>query len=170
MTPKLFPVWTTVEVPALIQCTLEWHMENRSALQLMVDFRTDALPVHIIAMDEEHLLVHCKGMPKLSTASHHKYTLMGKNAGGDVLVNGVIERISESGDVFTLRIPARIDVGMPEEYLALADGLMATPVQALTRRPPARATRCRASHRIIGNGLCVRHGALHWFSHLRRSV
>lgn len=168
MSTKLFPVWTAIDVPSLIQCTLEWHIENNTPLQLVVDFRTDALSAHIIALDEEHMLLFCQDMPNLGHASRSTYALMGKSAGGDVLICGAIQRVSRNGDVFTLRIPPRIDVGMPEEYLAVADGLMATPVEAIARRPPVRAKRCRASHRIMGNGLCIRRGPLHWFSHLRR--
>lgn len=170
MSFKLLPVWTAVEVPVLIQCTLEWHMENKTPLQLMVNYRTDALPAHIIAMDEEHMLVHCQGMPRLNTTQDTTYTLLGRSAGGDVLIDGQIQRIADSGDVFTLRIPQRINVGMPEEYLAVATGLSATPASTVPRTTPRPARNCRASHRIIGNGLCIRQGALHWFSHLRRIV
>lgn len=166
----LVPVWTAVDIPDLVQCTLEWHMENRSSMQLMVDFRTDALPARLIAMDQEHLLVHCQGMPKLSQTSKCTYTLLAKSDGGDALVTGEIQRISDSGDVFTLRIPHRIDVGMPSEYLSVADNTSTTPYTTEVSKIPAQSRKCRASHRIIGNGLCIRRGQLHWFSHLRRLV
>lgn len=172
MNYKLFPVWTAVEAPALIHCTLEWHMENKTPLQLMVDFRTDAPPAHLIAMDEERLLVHCQGLPRPGKSPHVTYSLLGKSSGGDLLVNGDIHRVSASGDVLTLRIPPRIAVGMPEEYLAIADDQSTIPLHQIPpnsmRTSQRQARNCLASHRIMGNGLCIRRGELNWFSHLRR--
>ncbi len=169
MLQKLVPVWTHVEVPALIECTLEWHMENRSKLQLMLDFRTDPLPAHILAIGPDYLLVHCQGLPKCSTSAIRAYTLLGKNAGGDVMLNGEVTQVSDSGDVLTLRIPQSIAVGTPQEYQPIAAPAK-TPLPAIRKSYAPAIRKCRAAHRIIGNGLCIRRGSLHWFSHLRRFV
>jgi hypothetical protein len=112
-TPPL-PVWTAVDSPVLIQCLMEWHMENKTPLKLMIAFRTDPLPAHILGVDDTHMLVLCAGLPSPGNGVRPTYTVSGKSSDGNFLATGQVARVSASGGILTLRLPERVDVGQPD--------------------------------------------------------
>lgn len=91
-------------------------MENKTSLQLMIDFRTDPLPAHILGIDDAHLLVQCAGLPCMGKLTRPLYTVSGKSSDGNFMATGQIARVSSSGDILTLRLPERADVGQPDSH------------------------------------------------------
>ena len=110
MNACLHAVWNQIEAPQTIRRVLLRHTEKQTPLLLMIDFRSDALPAHIVGLSDAHLLVICKGMPQLGKNSPPVYSLYGKGPQGEFLASGALSRVSLRGDVFTLAMPEWIDV------------------------------------------------------------
>ena len=110
MSNHLGAVWKQIEAPQTIRRTLLRHIGEQTPLLLMIDFRSDALPAHIVGLSNAHLLVICKGMPKSGKHSPPVYSLYGKSAKGEFLASGALSRVSVRGDVFTLTMPEWLDV------------------------------------------------------------
>jgi hypothetical protein len=115
-------VWKQIETPQTIRQTLIGHFANQTPLLLMIDFRSDALPAHIVGLSDRHILVVCKGMPKAREHSPPVYSLYGKSPQGDFLASGALSRVSSRGEVFTLTMPEWIDISPGPEgtYLQTA--------------------------------------------------
>jgi hypothetical protein len=110
MNARLNAIWKQIEAPQAIRRVLWRHAANQTPLRLMIDFRSDALPAHIVGLSHAHLLVICRGMPQLGKNSPPVYSLYGKGPQGEFLASGVLSRVSLRGDVFTLAMPEWIDV------------------------------------------------------------
>ena len=111
--------WKQIEAPQTIRRTLLRHIGNQTPLLLMIDFRTDALPAHILGLSEAHLLVICKGMPKSGKNSPPVYSIYGRGKQGDFLASGAVSRVSVRGEVFTLTLPEWIDISLDEDHAYL---------------------------------------------------
>jgi hypothetical protein len=110
MSSHLHAIWKQIEAPQTIRRTLLRHIGEQTPLLLMVDFRSDALPAHIMGLSNAHLLVTCKGMPKSGKHSPPVYSLYGKSPKSSFLASGALSRVSVRGDVFTLTMPEWLDV------------------------------------------------------------
>lgn len=122
-------IWKQIDAPQIIRRTLLRHVEEQTPLLLMIDFRSDALPAHIVGLSNAHLLVICKGMPKSGKHSPPVYSLYGKSLKGEFLASGALIRLSARGDVFTLTIPEWLDVS-PGNHGAYQQTVIEAPRQS----------------------------------------
>ncbi len=68
MRTQMNAVWKQIEVPQTIRHTILRHIGNQTPLLLMIDFRSDAIPAHIVGLSNTHLLVRCNDGAYLQTA------------------------------------------------------------------------------------------------------